>query len=194
MTKWSLGFLVGVCVLLQHSISVAEIYRYRDAAGNTVLDRQGVPAQFIGQGYEVLSNSGQVVRVVPRALTPEEHLLKEQEQQQLESDRQLLRLYSRPEDLERAKNRKLSEVDGQIRLAEGSLQAAKSQRERIQQQAAGHERAGNEVPHHLIVQIEDFTRDEKRLSQQVSSYLLQRQALVDNFELQRKRLLELLAK
>src|SRR5574344_2437392 len=103
MTIKRFKLLIGVAIYLVASISVAEIYGYKDENGHVVLDRQGVPAQYIGQGYEVLNKSGQVIRTIPRALTAEEHQARIAAQRQQEQDRKLLQLYNREEDLNRAK-------------------------------------------------------------------------------------------
>ena len=46
--------------LLGATVAQAELYRYVDDKGVVVLDRHGVPPQFIGRGYEVLNDQGRV--------------------------------------------------------------------------------------------------------------------------------------
>ena len=46
----------------------AELYRYQNELGVTVVDWT-IPAAYVSDGYEVLSESGQVVRVVPPVKT-----------------------------------------------------------------------------------------------------------------------------
>ncbi len=96
---------------------VVEYYRYTDERGITVISRQGIPANLIGNGYEVLSEQGRVLRVIPRAPTPEEYKKMQADQEQAKSDRQLLRLYTRIEDIDRARDRKIADIDGQISIA-----------------------------------------------------------------------------
>ena len=194
MTMLSLRVLLGIALVWTVPSTLAEIYRYTDKTGNIVLDRQGVPAEYVGQGYEVLSKSGQVIRVVPRALTPEEHQQRSRERQQQEADLQLLRLYHTEQDLDRAKIRKLNEVDGQISLAEGSLSVIQLQKSRVQTQAAIHERAGREVPEYLVTQVSDFVEDEQRVERQINMYKQQRTELAKQFEAQRERLRSLIDK
>ena len=52
-------------LLLPLSGVAAELYRYVDDKGVTVLSRQGVPPEFIAKGYEVLNDQGRVLRVRP---------------------------------------------------------------------------------------------------------------------------------
>ena len=48
------------------SVTAAELYRYKNEAGITVVDWV-IPAAYVSSGYEILNESGQVVRVVPPA-------------------------------------------------------------------------------------------------------------------------------
>ena len=103
----------------------AELYRYQNEAGVTVVD-WAIPAAYVSDGYEVLSESGQVVRVVPPAKTEtelERDAAAKQardaeaaaEAAQLERDTFLLRRYSTIQDIEAARDRSLRELD--IRIA-----------------------------------------------------------------------------
>ena len=85
------------------------------------------------------------------------------EKAQALSDVQLLRLYSTPEDVERARQRKLAELDGLIGVARGNLQSVRTQQANLQSQAADHERAGRQVPEHLLAQINNLKEEQRRL-------------------------------
>ena len=122
----------------------AELYRYQNEAGVTVVD-WAIPAAYVSDGYEVLSESGQVVRVVPPAKTEtelERDAAAKQardaeaaaEAAQLERDTFLLRRYSTIQDIEAARDRSLRELD--IRIA-----ILNSQRETLSHQLARHEAA-----------------------------------------------------
>ena len=80
-------------LLLPLWANAAEMYRYTNAQGITVIDRQGVPSEFIAKGYEVLNEQGRVVRVVPPAPTAEEMQKILADRERAKSDAQLLRLY-----------------------------------------------------------------------------------------------------
>ena len=103
----------------------AELYRYQDERGVTVVD-WAIPAAHVTNGYEVLNEMGQVVRVVQPAKTKTE--LEQEaartrlqiaeaaaEAAQLERDTFLLRRYSTVEDIEAARDRSLRELE--IRIA-----------------------------------------------------------------------------
>ena len=57
------AILLGACV---GSVTAAELYRYQNEAGVTVVDWV-ISTASVSSGYEILNESGQVVRVVPPA-------------------------------------------------------------------------------------------------------------------------------
>ena len=185
-------FALGVFTS-QASFAV-EYYRYTDERGITVINRQGVPPHLIGKGYEVLSEQGRVIRVVPRAPTPEEYRQMQADKERAKSDRQLLMLYTRIEDIDRARNRKVADIDGQISNARGNLLSVNSLRSDLQAQAASQERAGRTVSASLLKQIEDASIDQQRLQQQISRYLTSKKAIESAFARDKNRLAELLQK
>ena len=118
--------LLLLLVLLQAISSpamAANIYRYVDNQGRMVWDSK-IPSQYVKNGYSILNERGQVIQVVPRALTPEEIAQQSQaleaqkqaeaaERAQLEADSLLLRLFRSPEDIERKRDEKLEQLDVQ---------------------------------------------------------------------------------
>ncbi len=184
--------VVALSLLLSSAAYAVEYYRYTDERGITVINRQGVPSHLIGDGYEVLSEQGRVVRVVPRAPTPEEYRKMQVEKEQAKSDRQLLLLYTRVEDIDRALERKVADIEGQISIARGNLLSTNSLKADLQGQAASQERAGRVVSEDLLLRIKAATIDQRRLQQQISRYLQSKQDVESAFERDKKRLIELL--
>ena len=96
----------------------------------TVLDSH-VPARYVKNGYTILSNEGRILEVVPRALTEEEirerdRLLADKQQKEKEqkmADHNLLRIYSTPEDVIRARDTKIASVDSFIKTSQENLSA-----------------------------------------------------------------------
>jgi hypothetical protein len=183
------SLLLGL--LLPVVASAVELYRYTDERGTTVLSRQGVPPEHIGRGYQVLNEQGRVIRVIPPAPTAEELQRMQLEKAQALSDVQLLRLYSTPEDVERARQRKLAELDGLIGVARGNLQSVRTQQGNLQSQAAEHERAGREVPAHLLAQIENQIAEQARLKSDIERYRALREQSNANFDADLDRLKQL---
>lgn len=156
-----------VCALLLCITTLVEarpLYRYRNAEGNVVVDYQ-VPVESISGGYEVLNNDGMVIKVVPRALTPEERKLadaenkREQEaraeQERLrEWDESLMLRYSTVDDIADARQRALGELQIRMSILRGNRRALKQKVESYQTQAANMERAGMTVDVERLRSIE----------------------------------------
>lgn len=179
-------------LLLPVAAGATELYRYVDDQGVTVLSRQGVPPEFIGNGYEVLNDQGRVIKVIAPAPSAEEMQRLLAEKARASSDVQLLRLYSSPEDVDRARERKLVELDGLIGVARGNLQSARTQQANLQSQAADYERAGRVVPEHLLTQIDNQKDEQQRLQKDIERYRDLRQRAEASFAADRARLGELL--
>lgn len=179
-------------LLLPLWANAAEMYRYTNAQGITVIDRQGVPSEFIAKGYEVLNEQGRVVRVVPPAPTAEEMQKILADRERAKSDAQLLRLYSSLEDVDRAQARKLAELDGLIGVAKGNLQSVRQQQANLQKQAADQERAGREVPKPLLDQITSQRDEQVRIKKDIDRYQAARAQAQRTFAADRLRVTELL--
>ena len=179
-------------VLLPALAGAGELYRYVNDKGVIVLDRQGVPPEYIGKGYDVLSDQGRVVRVVPPAPTAEERQRLQAQQAQATSDAQLLRLYSSLDDVDRARERKLTELDGAVGAARGNLQALRTQQANRQGQAAEQERAGRVVPESLLVQISNIKGEQESLLKDIERFEETRKQASAGFVADRARLAQLL--
>ena len=170
-----------------------EIYRYVNDKGVVVIDRQGVPPEFIAGGYEVLNEQGRVLRVVPPAPSLAERKRLLEQQAQAKADLQLLRLYSTPADVDRARERTLKEHDNAIEKAKSHLASLNLQQANVQRQAAEHERAGRKVPQNLLEQLNDNNRQQLSIQAQITRLereRLQEQAFYDDQKQRIERLLK----
>lgn len=190
MRNWTrVVLLLG---LLGVTAAQAELYRYVDDKGVVVLDRHGVPPQFIGRGYEVLNDQGRVTQVIPPAPTAQERQRIQEAKARAETDAQLLRLYASVADVERAKARRLSELDSVIGITRGNLQSLRTQQANLQSQAANHERAGRKVPEQLLVQIDNLAKEQASLKRDVERYRQTRKQAEASYGQERERVAELL--
>ncbi|WP_019341211.1 DUF4124 domain-containing protein [Stutzerimonas stutzeri] len=190
MRNWTrVVLLLG---LLGVTAAQAELYRYVDDKGVVVLDRHGVPPQFIGRGYEVLNDQGRVTQVIPPAPTAQERQRIQEAKVRAETDAQLLRLYASVADVERAKARRLSELDSVIGITRGNLQSLRTQQANLQSQAANHERAGRKVPEQLLVQIDNLAKEQASLKRDVERYRQTRKQAEASYGQERERVAELL--
>ncbi|WP_229636105.1 DUF4124 domain-containing protein [Pseudomonas syringae] len=169
------------------------LYRYVDSRGVTVLDRQGVPPEYVGKGYEILNARGRVVQTVPPALTAEQVQQAQAQKAQASADAQLMSLYSSVEDVDRTKARKLSELDTLIGLTQGNLNGVMAQQARLQGQAADQERAGKPVTKALINKLDDLRDQQQRLDQDIKRYQATREQAEATFDQDRVRIQRLMA-
>ena len=179
-------------MLLPALAGASELYRYLSDKGVVVLDRQGVPPQYIGKGYEVLDEQGRLLRTIPPAPSAEERERLNKAKLQATSDTQLLRLYSSLEDVDRARERKLTELDGAIAAARGSLQSLRTQQANFQSQAAEQERAGREVPESVLVQISNLQAEQVSRLNDIARFEAARKQADAGFTSDRGRLAQLL--
>ena len=153
MVVAAFGLLPVLAVAAQAPVML--LYRYVDSRGVTVLDRQGVPPEYVGKGYQVLNQSGRVVQTVPPAPTAEEIRLKQQAQVQSQADAQLLDRYPSLKELDKASARRRAEIDALIAVATANVQTLQGQQTALQGQAAAQERAGQEVSTSMLDQLRD---------------------------------------
>ncbi len=149
--------------LLAESSFAANYYRYKDENGVTVLGRS-IPPHLVGNGYEILTDSGRVIEKVAPALTPEEiaardaqleaeRLRKEAEEQQKKADIELLRLYSHPNEAAKIRDRKIQDLEISIKLKQTKISSLQTQIEEKQTHAANLERSGRSIPAAIIDSI-----------------------------------------
>lgn len=184
-----LAVITGLCSV-QASLA-AEFYRYVNDKGVTVLDRLGVPPEYIEKGYQVVDEQGRVVREIPPAPSKEERLRQLKEKAKVKSDTQLLRIYSEPADVDRARDRKLAELDGVIGVANSNLSSLRTQQANLQARAAEYERSGRQVPEHLLVQIDNIKAEQAGVEQDIQRYQQSRKEAEASFAADRARLVEL---
>lgn len=187
----ALGLCLSLAVLtpVVQAAGASEVlfYRYVDSRGVTVLDRQGVPPEYAGKGYEVLNVNGRVIQVVPPAPSAAQIRQAEADKAQAAADAQLLDLYSSVDEVDRVKARKLAELDALIGVAQGNIQGLAVQQRNLQAQAADLERAGRPVPQTLVDQMDDLRARQQRLHADIARYQAARAKAEADFAVERVR-------
>lgn len=172
----------------------AELYRYLNRQGVVVLDRQGVPPEYVGNGYEVIDEEGRLLRAVPPAPSAEELRQRVAAQRQARADAQLRRLYPRVADLEVARAHQLRDLDGLIVMARGNLNAVQQRVLGLEQQAAEQQRAGQPVPAALLQQLEGLRGEQRQAEAELQRLQELRQRSETRFAADRLRLVEILGR
>ncbi|MCH7741819.1 MAG: hypothetical protein IIB71_04050 [Proteobacteria bacterium] len=173
IVRKSVGCLVLTVVSAAVPLTtIAELYKYKNEDGVTVLDSH-VPARYVKYGYTILSLNGRVLEVVPRALTDAEITARDKAielQQRIDrkrreqkiADQNLLRLYSTPEDVIRARDTKLRSIESFINAQSGNARRLQEQKHRLESSLADIERSGGTISKDRIDRIRSI---ENRMSQ-----------------------------
>lgn len=157
-----------------------EFYRYRNAEGNVVVDHR-VPPEYVAGGYEVLSDRGVVLRVVPRIPSEVERAdvieqqrreaaAQEEEERLRKWDESLLLRYSSMADIESARDRALRDLRVRVTILQGNRHGLRQQVESHQARAADLERRGSEVDEALTKAIEDSQREIGLVERQIAEH------------------------
>lgn len=191
--------VAGLCLILAPSAAWAAakapgmpLYRYVDSRGVKVLDSQGVPAEYVGKGYEVLNQQGRVIQVVAPAPTADELARTQAERAQAAADQALLKKYPSLAELERARQRKQLDLDGSITLARNNQQALLIQQQLVQSQAAEQERASRPVPQGMIDQLKELRAERDALEGKIRGYQQAKVQAEQDFAALKSRLVPLL--
>ena len=160
-----------ILALISPMVYAAKLYRFK--VDGQVIMKDHVPPEYAQMGYEVLNDQGLVVKHVQRAATAEELAAKEAKEAikaarierirvRREADQALLRVYSKPEDVERARKRKVDNINGYISLQQRRIADLTEKLEKAQARAANYERSGQEIPVDKrleIVQLQNQIRE-----------------------------------
>jgi hypothetical protein len=151
-----------ILALISPVAFAAKLYRF-EVDGRLIL-KDHVPPEYAQMGYQILNEQGLVIKQVERAPTASElaaiavkEAIKEGRLERIrirrEADQALLRVYSKPSDVERARQRSVDEIDGYVGLQQRRIVDLTDKLERAQGRAANQERAGLEVPVDMRLEI-----------------------------------------
>ena len=159
----SLSTSIVLLLMAQQTFGM-ELFKYVNEDGVTVLDSR-IPPEYAKYGYTVFSSDGRVLEVVERALTEEELIerdrlaaieaKKQKEREEKEAaDATLMQLYSRPEEVNQARDSKLATINGFITSTRINLQRLVAQKRQLDAIAADIERNGGTVSQQDIDRIQ----------------------------------------
>jgi len=158
--------LVSVLLCGSPSLDARELYRYKDASGVSVINDR-LPPEFAALGYEVLSETGVLLRVVPPKKTPEQlealdaqesevERAQRQAEQQRKADELLLIRYSSIDDIKAARERSLQALQIRANILRSNLRSMAQQMGNYQAEAAAIERLGQPLDQERIDAIQNL--------------------------------------
>lgn len=188
-----IGLAVPMVAFAAPPAQPVQLYRYIDDRGVVVLDRQGVPPEFVSKGYQVLNAQGRVLQTVPPAPSAEQAKANAARRAQADADAKLRSRYTGVDDLERTRQRQLGEIDGLIALVKGDLDNLQVQQASLQGEAATQERNGQPVSPMVLQQLEAIRQHRAELNAQIARYQQMRQDADRALDADRARLEQLVA-
>lgn len=166
--------LATVATAAEDKSQMPRWFRYYDDRGQpNVTD--AVTPEHVTRGYEELTAKMNLIRRVPpqKPLTAAEQAearaKREQEIKQAKDDKQLRRLYSSPQDAEKARNRQLDALQLRIDFSSNSLTNLRQRRAEEAQRAAVFERTGKPVPADLKESIATYDRQIQNAQKEVEA-------------------------
>lgn len=192
--------LVGFFVLslMSSAVFAAKFYRF-EVDGRMVM-KDSVPPEYALLGYEVLNSRGYVIETVDPAPTAEELAIiiaekaiddarLERIKLLTERDQSLLKIYSRPLDVERARNRKISALEGDLdNLIKRTLDLEKKL-ERIHEKVLIREQSGEPVSEKTYLHIAKLQSIVRGSYDKISKKEIEKKDVIEAFENDQKRMI-----
>jgi len=159
-------------------------YRYVNEQGSRVINHT-LPPKFAQLGYELVTASGTVVKVVEAALSGEDaKLLEEKRLRDAELavwDKELRRRYSSVRDIEAAKERKLAEVDGNLAILDSNVRNLRKQIADQHARAANTERSGRKVSKAVLNTLTALEKELVNARSKIEQRRILRVAIIEKF-------------
>ncbi|UTF59226.1 hypothetical protein [Gilvimarinus sp. DA14] len=148
------------------------LFRYKSDNGSLMVN-QSIPPDAAAKGYEIITDTGRVLKTVPPAPKGED-AVKYAEKLRREAalaewDAQLRRRFSSVKDIQSAKKRALSELQGNVSLLQSNLSGIVAQLEDQQRRAGIMERNGNEVSDTVLKNINSLDAEAHELRRQIKA-------------------------
>ncbi|MDO3381344.1 hypothetical protein [Gilvimarinus algae] len=178
MTRFSKRMLICLLAVLCSGAWAQEeetehsnaLFRYKNDRGHLVVD-QSIPPAAAARGYEIITDTGRVLKEVPPAPKGEdavryaEQLRREAEL--AEWDARLKRRFSSVKDIESAKKRALTELRGNLSILQANLSGVSAQLEDQQRRAGIMERNGTEVSEAVQTNIHQLEAELVEIRKQI---------------------------
>lgn len=181
LSRLSTSVLVLALIAPVMAYGESVIYRYIDKNGVPVINAT-VPPEYAQNGYEVLSASGRVLRVVKPAPTDAEKKNLKSKAELAKWDAELRRRYSSVKEIKRAKNRKLESIDGSIQILRGNIGGIDTRIHQKRMEAANLERAGRVVSEELLKQLKELKHKREVTVGRIEKRKVERAELIAKFD------------
>ncbi len=154
-----------------------QFFRYKDKTDTMVLSHT-IPADRVKYGYDIVDESGTLIRRVAAQLSDEAYREKvAQEKAVAECEAAVHRvnnLYQTIDDIDYAEEKQLAGIDTSIANARANLTHVRNQRRELESQAAQKDLEGKSIPNALLDNIERARSQEKNLKDEIEARLAEK--------------------
>lgn len=167
----------------------ATLYRYINDKGYQEIG-YSVPNHLVPNGYDVIDESGRLVRRVAAQLSEEEYAAKLERERKLEACENAMarvrRRYETPEDIDSAEVQFEAQLEESLQNYQSTLEYNRTELEKYQQRAARYEREGILVDETLLSTIESTRTTIANLLAQIDKSQRSRAVQDEKFDEERR--------
>ena len=149
-------------------------FRYVNEQGVQVINSV-IPAKYTMNGYEIVTPSGEVLKVIPPPPSKAEIKELEVQRNMLARYEVLKRRYSSVESLRESKQRRLENINTNLSILKGNINGLTNRKRDLIQQAANEERQNGKVRKSTLTKLDDIQTEidvaEKILNIREQEYL-----------------------
>ncbi|MBV1905345.1 MAG: hypothetical protein KUG75_04655 [Pseudomonadales bacterium] len=177
--------------------SANELYQYINSQGQFEIS-DAIPAELVSNGYTVVNEHGQIVRIVEPELTPaqqrekavQDKKLKEKHALESWEDELMLR-YSSPRDVAYARDQKTNAIETSIASTKLNIDRLELKKQELQKRAANMERAGQALTPSLLHNLEIVNEQIEGRYEEVKTRRAEQEATRKEFSRIMKKIREL---
>ena len=163
------AILVSVLATAAHG---ATLYRYINDKGYQEIG-YSIPSHLVGNGYDVIDESGRLIRRVSPQLTDEEYAAKIERERKLEACEKAMesvhRRYEALSDIDIAEQLFEKQLEASLKNDLANLDYSRSKLSDQQETAAQMERSGTAIPKHLLANIQQTEQQIQSLTAQMDA-------------------------
>ncbi len=180
---------LGLCMLAALPADAATLYRYINDKGYQEIG-YSVPPHLVPNGYDVIDDSGRLIRRVAAQLSEEEYAAKLEHERKLEACEKAYervhRRYERLEDIDKAEVQFEAQLEESLQNDQANLEYNRTELAKYRESAAGHERKGQIIPERVLDSIEQTERTIRNLTAKIDQSEQSRTTKAEQFDEERR--------
>ena len=157
LSLFTLTFLLGNSVVADklEDYTGTVFFRYINEEGVKVINSV-IPAKYTVNGYEIVTPSGEVLKVIPPPPSKEEVKELEVRRKMLARYEVLKRRYSSVESIQGSKKRRLENINTNLSILKGNISGLTNKQRDLMQKAANEERQNGKASKSTLKQLDDI--------------------------------------